>query len=155
MAERQNTPDLQINLLAPILGWLVPGLGHWSLGHRKRACYIAAGIIFLYLTGLLVGGLSVIDRQGDFWWFCGQVFVGPPTLLIQYWMQNHPTPDDLTNTTTLFATPSFARVNEVGMLYTTLAGMLNLVAILDAVHRPKYTQQCRRSESSANSEPAT
>src|SRR5690606_2166780 len=28
-------------------------------------------------------------------------------------------------------TPSFVKVNEVGTLYTTLAGMLNLLAILD------------------------
>ena len=41
-----------------------------------------------------------------------------------------PTPADATYE------PSFGQVYEQGMLYTLLAGLLNLLAMMDVAHRP-------------------
>jgi hypothetical protein len=131
-------PDVEprFNFLAPILGWLIPGLGQWSIGYRRRGMYIGIGVIGLFLIGLLVGGLGVINRGEGFWWYCGQVLVGPATPAINYWNARHPPPDDPADDPGyVYATPSFARVNEAGTLYTTLAGLMNLLAMLDVVYR--------------------
>ena len=39
------------------------------------------------------------------------------------------------------AEPSHARVNEIGSLYLSVAGLLNLMAIIDAAHRAAQTQR--------------
>jgi len=140
--------DVPVNVLAPILGWLVPGLGHWRLGHRRRGLLVFAGVAGLYLGGLLVGGLDVIDRRGDPWWYCGQVLVGPITPAVNWWRETHPPPADPEDPDPGFGwvRPSFSHVNEIGTLYTTIAGMLNLIAILDAVVRRRTEDERAETE---------
>jgi hypothetical protein len=41
---------------------------------------------------------------------------------------------------------SHARVNEIGVLYTAIAGMLNLLAIIDSAHRAAEAQRHPRLE---------
>lgn len=146
-----NSNEARFHLLAPILGWLVPGLGHWSLGYRRRGRLIALGVLSLYILGLLIGSVGVINRQTGFWWYCGQVFAGPATPILDFWGARHPEPDDpLVNPGHVYATPSFAKVNEVGTLYTTLAGLMNLIAILDVIFKasnvPGFNAVKRRQE---------
>ncbi|MBL1217024.1 MAG: hypothetical protein D8M59_05955 [Planctomycetes bacterium] len=140
----------RINLGAPILGWLLPGLGHWSLGYRRRGVLIAVGVLSIYVLGLLIGGLYVIDSKNARWWFYGQCLSGPATPIIQYWRSagheppaippetdlppgHGDTPGDAGSAQTTL-TPSFSHINEVGTLYTTIAGMLNLVALFDVMY---------------------
>lgn len=126
--------ESRINILAPILAWLLPGLGHWWLGHRSRALLIGAGVLGLYTGGLLIGGLDVIDRRGDFLWYCGQVLAGPQTPALQMVRNARPAPDDPdTAVNYTYAQPSFSHANEIGQLYAAIAGMLNLLAILDVI----------------------
>lgn len=133
-----NTNKARFQILAPILGWLIPGFGHWSLGYRRRGRLIALGVLGIYLLGLLIGGVGVINRQTGFWWYCGQVFVGPATPIVDYWVAKHPEPaDPADDPGYVYAVPSFAKVNEVGTLYTTLAGLLNLIAILDVIFKAR------------------
>lgn len=140
--------------LAPLLGWVLPGLGHWSLGYRKRGLYVGGGILFLYIAGLFIGGIGVINRQEYKLWFFGQVLTGPITPAINWWVTSHPAPVDPAFDTSdgLFATPSYSRMNEIGILYTTIAGMLNLVAIMDliaGVPAEKKNEDRHREEESA------
>lgn len=158
----------RLNLLAPILAWIVPGLGHWSLGHRQRGVLIGVGVLGLFIIGLLIGGVDVIDRRNDKWWYYGQVLAGPITPAVDWWigkqliyedqdgrpyegsngqptpLKPHPAlpPDDPYYATHNLAydpdyrpafVESLSHVNEVGTLYTTIAGMLNLLAILDVI----------------------
>jgi len=116
---------------AAIGGWLVPGLGHWVLGERRRGAILAASIGLLWLGGLTIGGVSVCDRQGHTAWFLGQMLIAPSWVVDWYQQTNKPDgpgPDSAYE-------PSFARVNEQGILYTALAGLLNLLAILDVIYR--------------------
>lgn len=156
MVTDQTAPERRFNLLAPALAWLVPGLGHYYLGYRARAVLIAAGIGFLYVGGLFIGGVDVIDRRNDFWWYCGQALASPATPLINAWRggideryhalgYNGPPPPEEGDPPPPY-TPSFAKVNEIGTLYTTIAGMINALAILDLIALAPAGLAARREE---------
>ncbi len=135
--------DLPLTPGAAVLAWLWPGAGHISLGQTKRGIFIMAGVLFLFIGGLLIGGLDVVDRKNDRLWFIAQVFCGPIALGADFLNQNviktvdddkraQEEPERLTTT-------SLGRVNEIGTLYCALAGLMNLVVILDALqYRPKH-----------------
>jgi len=136
------------HLAAAVAGWLIPGLGHLLLGQRRRGLIILGGILGLWTAGLLIGGISVIERRseaGEFRpWFLGQMIVAP-SLAVDY-LHHHlrtehqrrfgtlPEPDQ----EALPYIPAFGRAHELGTLYTALAGLLNLLAILHvAYHEPQ------------------
>src|SRR5690606_16741125 len=108
-----------------------------------------------------------VDRREDAIWFAGQALVGPLAFGVDYIHQNHfkvlgstRMPDGSTrlawrtaypgetrgpNGAAVAAPPgtpppnskSLGRMNELGTLFATLAGMLNLIAIIDAaLHTP-------------------
>lgn len=132
----------RFNLFAPILAWLLPGLGHWFLGHRRRARLIATGIGSLYLGGLLIGGLGVIDKETKPLWYYGQLLIGPLTPVVNAWHASHYPPKDPTYSVNhTYAQPSFSHGNEIPTLFTTVAGMLNLLAILDVIVLPRRREE--------------
>src|SRR4051812_28696104 len=50
--------------LVALAGWLIPGAGYWLIGERARAKTVFAGIALLYVLGLLVAGVRVIEVPG-------------------------------------------------------------------------------------------
>ena len=64
-------------------------MGHVFLGHTRRGVLILTGIIGLFLSGLLIGGIDAIDREEDFFWFIAQSLVGPTTFGVNYAHQHH------------------------------------------------------------------
>lgn len=63
--------------LAGLLAFALPGLGHIYRGETARGLLAAAGVLGLILSGCLIGGIDVIDRKEDRWWFVGQALAGP------------------------------------------------------------------------------
>lgn len=136
--------------LALLAAVAFPGLGHFLSGERPRALCIAAGILGLFFSGLLVGGIDSIDSREDRIWFFGQALVGPLAFGVDYAHQNHF--KVLDGKTLRSANPdegrapdgrpipggtppnrkSVGKMNEIGTLFSTIAGMLNLIVILDA-----------------------
>lgn len=110
--------------LGGLLALLLPGLGHVVLGRAKRGGLIFVGVMGLFLGGMLIGGIDVIDRQRDFWWFVLQAGVGPLAYVVDSLHQSRFASDPLMQ--------SLGRVNEVGSLYAGLAGLVNLIAVIDA-----------------------
>jgi hypothetical protein len=47
-----------------LAGWLLPGSGYWLLGQWARGSIVFAAILTLYLLGLLVAGVRVIEVPG-------------------------------------------------------------------------------------------
>lgn len=111
-----------------LLGWLLPGLGHWWIGQRRRARRIGAGVFLLFLVGLLVGGVDVVDARDDRLWFVPQALCGPVTFGADYLNQK------FVKTGTI-GTRSIGRANELGTLFVALAGLMNLAAAIDAATR--------------------
>jgi len=153
--------------VAAILAFLLPGAGHFFLGEPKRAVAIAAGILGLFFGGILIGGIDVIDRQEDTIWFVGQALVGPVAFGADYIHQERLKVVDPNTRRRRSALPgetrdsrgmaapaapgqlppnskSLGRMNELGTLFATIAGMLNLIMIIDAsmfTRRPKSTRR--------------
>ena len=111
-------------LLAWILGWLLPGAGHWYLGQRARGAVLCATLVGCFAAGVLVGGRSTVStRHPD----------GPAYLVLQWgaglpaaaaWAAGDPVPLDV----------AVSR-RELGILYTLVPALLNMVAALDAAAR--------------------
>jgi uncharacterized iron-regulated membrane protein len=148
-------PSREFNPQAAILAWLWPGLGHISLGHKYRGLLIMFGVLFLVLTGLLVGGLDAVDRKEDRLWYYAQSLCGPIAMAADYANQNYikALPEEKLNRAT-----GLGRVNELGTLFVALAGLMNLVVILDALHfhpRPAKPLRAPQPRRRATDPPAT
>ena len=129
---------------AAVMAWVFPGLGHILLGQRRRGLLIMFGILFLFISGLLIGGLDAIDMKQDRIWFVGQAFNGPiafvTDFLNQALIQNQP--EELR-----IHRVGLAHVNWLAMLFITLGGLMNLVVILDAFYpQNRMDHPQRRSE---------
>ncbi len=141
-----------------MLAVLLPGLGHAYLGEMRRGACVAAGVLGLFFGGMLIGGIDVVDRQEDPIWFLGEALVGPLAFGVNWVHQNQfkvvdgpvrrtAMPGEVRDPATGAPVPapagarppnikSIGRVNELGTLYCTIAGMLNLICIIDAAFRP-------------------
>lgn len=156
LRHHDDTPPM--DPLAGILAVVFPGAGHWYQGQVRRALLVAGGVLGLFFGGLLIGGLDVVDSRQDRLWFLGQVLVGPVALVTDYVHQHQfkalgpepgatqprsPLPNEVRDPETgrwtagpAGSTPpiskSLGKMNEIGTLYCTIAGMLNLIVIIDA-----------------------
>jgi hypothetical protein len=168
MSEPSSSSDRHhFNPMAAILAWVWPGLGHISLGQRRRGLLIMFGVLFLFVSGLLIGGLDVVDHKRDKLWFLAQSLCGPVTFVADVanqgvvkrmpdnWERNgdwkrrylERDPDVLAQ----LKGTSLGRVNEIGTLYIALAGLMNLVVILDALHRAPGEPAIRHGRRSEDS----
>ncbi|MFG0247889.1 MAG: DUF6677 family protein [Phycisphaeraceae bacterium JB051] len=132
------------------LTWLCPGLGHVLMGDVRRGLILGITIWSLFLSGLLIGGVGVVDSKLNRAWFLGQLSNGPAVILSvvrEKTMMANPnakvgsdgylgTPDVPND-----YEPSFGRPNEIGILYTALAGLLNLFIFYDVFDRGTYGQR--------------
>ena len=107
-----------------LLTWLVPGAGHWYLGQRWRAVTVFAGITLAFLTGIVIGGAdTTVDLEGNTAWFFGQVWAGGYTLLTV-------AIGELSS-----AKSSYGKTLDLATIYTGIAGLLNILVILDVMAR--------------------
>lgn len=144
----KDTPPPVWNLPAAVAAWLIPGLGHLLAGHIQRGVILMVCIGGLWLVGLLVGGISVVEaRNVDHSlrpWYLGQALIAP-SLAIEYThdkrrAQTQGADPDPYSEPVPFQ-PAYGRAAEIGTLYTALAGLLNLLAIIDIAYRePRSTE---------------
>lgn len=103
-----------------VLAWLVPGAGHFYLGMPKRGTIIFFTICGTFMLGLVLGGIDLVDPHLETPWFCAQVLAGVPAV-IAVLLQNPDVP------------PGVGRGMDLGQLYTGVAGLLNLLCVVDAL----------------------
>ena len=168
--------------LVALAGWLVPGGGYLLIGQRARGLTVGITIVALFLLGLLVGGVRVLEVPGwdehgfairvndrgykvhpddaayprAHWimrrsplseirakpWSIAQVLSGPLAAAGAAWsIRAAADPDGDDGDREPPGVVSHGRVNEIGVLYTAVAGMLNLLAIIDASHRAAQVGQ--------------
>ncbi|MHC5114337.1 MAG: DUF6677 family protein, partial [Planctomycetota bacterium] len=139
-----------VNPVGAVLAWLWPGLGQIARGERKRGVLVMAGVLFLFFSGLLVGGVDSVDRRNDGLWFLAQSLCGPiafgADMVNQRFVQRPG--DDWRSDRELqqryldgdeelldqLRRVGLGHVNEMGTLFIALAGAMNLVVILDALY---------------------
>ena len=127
--------------LVALAGWIVPGAGYWLIGHRTRAVTVGVTILLVFVLGILISGIRVVQApdmsgSGNVMqrvltrpWFIGQVLIGPVGIGSAY------ISDQLAHSSEYANIEAKARLAEIGTLYTAIAGMLNLLTIIDASHR--------------------
>jgi hypothetical protein len=75
-------------------------------------------------------------------WSIPQIMMGPIDVLCDWWAIAVSPPADISGVSAdAFAARSHSRVNELGVLFTAVAGMLNLMAIIDSSHRASHTEE--------------
>ncbi len=111
------------------LAWLVPGAGHYALNEKRRGLVIFVSLVLTFIVGVYVGSIGVIDPVHARPWYVAQVMNSPLVMLLGR----------------IGATGEyrvFGRANEIGQIYTSIAGLLNLLCIVNAV----YTAHLRSVE---------
>jgi len=108
--------------LAVFLAWVLPGLGHWYLGRRHKAIVFCAGILLLFLGGWVMGQCKVVDSH-DRLPFMAQILAGGTALVT-----------NAIGARLLRQGPAdpVSAAYQSGLVYTLVAGLLNLLVMLDA-----------------------
>ncbi|RKY08189.1 MAG: hypothetical protein DRP66_05120 [Planctomycetota bacterium] len=123
-------------IVVGLAAWAVPGGGHFIIKERKRAIIIFVTVTLTFLAGLYVGSIAVIDRVGAKPWYAAQIMASPAVGLIGNIVEV--SVDEAGNRKYV----SYGRGHDVGQIYTSIAGMLNLLCIISAV----YMTWCGRGE---------
>ena len=123
--------------LTGLAAWAVPGLGHWMLGRPRRAVRIAGGTLGLILLGVLIGGIGLGATGDGRWWLGARGLAGPVMGVLQFVSESiTPGLDRSEGVRVGPVGPSafhpIGRASELGKLALSLAGLVNLVAVLDA-----------------------
>ena len=131
MAKKDNTYNLFILVLAGAAAWVVPGAGYWVLGDKRRALVVCVTVVLTFCLGLYIGSIGVIDSVHAKPWYVAQLMNGPAVIPIAKHVAR-------TN-----SYPVYARPAEIGQIYTSIAGLLNLLCIVNAVYmaHSRQTQQ--------------
>lgn len=131
-----NSSDLAV-FRAPVAGflaWLVPGLGHFFLGHRGRGLVFLVTITATFWSGVAIGGVrATVDPQDRALWFVAQLCTGANTAVAFAMSRtltatSQPGPKEPSK-----YVPPYWVSAEVGVHYTGVAGLLNLLVVLDAI----------------------
>ena len=112
-----------MSVLAPAIGWLVPGAGHMIQRRWIRGLLLFASIVTLFLLGLAMQGRIYKANGGDILdmlGFIGDVGAGGLYILTLA--------NDWGQGAIAFATADY------GTKFMIVAGLLNFIAVADAYH---------------------
>lgn len=139
---------------APLLAWIWPGLGHMSLGYRRRAILGMAGVLGMFFSGLLIGGVDAVDSREDGAWFIAQSGNGPLVFgvdllnqgllktgrvgeLVQAPAPIGPQGEGANRQVLVSSYKGLGQANEFGTLFIALGGLMNLVLVMDCARRDR------------------
>ncbi len=77
-----------VSLLALVLAWAVPGLGHIMIGQKARGIVFMVTIHALFAAGLLIGGIRAINPPDQAIWTYTQFLTGWPMLVANFEEKN-------------------------------------------------------------------
>ncbi len=120
----QSSPPIYV---VGILAWLVPGCGHWLLGMRGRGIAMFLAIVLTFVVGVMLGSVHQVnpDRPATHsFWYILQVLTGLPAIITTFAQNAVSQPDTVS---------IYGRGVDLGELYTRVAGLLNLMCVLDAL----------------------
>ena len=121
MAKESKVDHGLLLVVVGLLGLAVPGAGHFVIKERKRGIIIFVTIAVTFLVGIYVGSIGVIDSVRAWPWYIAQVMTSP-------------TVAGLAHVTRGGAYICYGRANDIGQIYTSVAGLLNLLCVINAVY---------------------
>jgi hypothetical protein len=112
-----------MSVVAPAIGWLIPGAGHMIQKRWLRGLLLMASVVTMFILGLLMEGRVYRPNSGDILdilGFVGDIGAGGLYIVTRAmdWGQGaiaHATAD-------------------YGTKYIIVAGLLNLISVADAYH---------------------
>ena len=116
-------------LVVVAMSWTVPGAGYLLLGQTKRFLIVFITISITFTIGIYVGSIGVVDPLAEAAgilgrlnpWYLAQVLNSPFVLLIG-------------NAVVAGAYPVYGKPQEIGQLYTSISGLLNLLCIINCLY---------------------
>ena len=105
-------------LLGLVLAWLVPGAGHYYIGRKGKAVYFFVLITSAYALGLILAKFCCVNIDRFPWHYAGEIFYGSATLIVQLLTKD-------------LLVGGFNRFLDHGTLIVTVAGLLNVVVMVD------------------------
>ena len=123
MARYSKEKQTLFLLIVGLLAWLVPGAGHFVLKEKKRSIIIFATIVLTFCVGIYIGSIGVINLFGATPWY-----------VVVAQIMNSPMVLALGHLTRVGAYHVHGWPNEIGQIYTSTAGLLNLLCIVNAVY---------------------
>jgi len=104
-----------------ILAWAVPGAGHFALGKWQKGLLYFVSIVGTFIAGWVISGCADVYFQSGRLHVLLQMGAGAITFVLGIGRQA--------------AEPKLTvmRLFEIGTLYTMVAGLLNILVVMDAV----------------------
>jgi len=121
MSKADSANSIPLLLSVALLSWIVPGAGHFLLKERKRSVIIFVAIVTTFCIGLFIGSVAVINPVSAKPWYFAQIMASPVVAV-------------LGQITAAKGLPVYGWTNEIGQIYTSTAGLLNLLCIVNAVY---------------------
>ena len=122
-AEAAGEPNAVMAVVAPAVGWLIPGAGHLIQRRWIRGLLLMLSVVVMFVLGLLMEGKLYSPNTGyilDILGFIGDVGAG--ALYIVSKALNA-------------GTGNIARATaDYGTKYLIVAGLLNIISAVDAYH---------------------
>lgn len=125
MPQRTKSDRSLFIIVVALLSWAVPGAGFVANKEYKRAIVCFVGITALFTLGLYIGSIGVIDKVNAKPWYFGQMVVSPAVAIIA----------DITKNGSY---QTYGKPATIGQIYTTIAGLLNLLCIVSATYMAYY-----------------
>lgn len=116
-------PITQMAIVAPIVGWLIPGAGHILLKRYVRGSLLMISVVTMFLLGLAMQGRIYQPNGGDILdilGFIGDVGAGMLYFLARIFDWGHGAIAQATA--------------DYGTKFLIVAGLLNFIAAADAHH---------------------
>jgi hypothetical protein len=122
-AVRPAAKTSNMAVLAPAIGWLIPGAGHLIQKRWIRGLLLMASVVIMFVLGLLMQGRIYQPNGGDILdilGFVGDVGAGGLYIITRVF--------DMGHVIVAHATADY------GTKYLIVAGLLNFICVADAYH---------------------
>ena len=110
--------------LVLLVGWIVPGGGHFLLGRRTQAAVFFLAVTLTYFAGMALADYGNVSLERHGYYFLAHVFNGGETLLAllltRGLIEDH------------VPTHFGIQTGDIGVLYTAVASLLNVIVMMDA-----------------------
>jgi hypothetical protein len=93
------------------------------LKEKRRAIIIFITIVLTFIIGLYIGSIGVINPIDAKAWYLAQIMNSPIVIFLGHLTSAAPEKYRV-----------FGRPNEIGQYYTSIAGLLNLLCVVNAVY---------------------
>jgi len=124
VVKKDAAPEItMISVVAPAVGWLVPGAGHLIQKRWMRGGLLMVSIVAMFVIGLMMDGRVYKPNGGDILDILGFVGdLGAGALYI------------VARALELGGGPASRAAADYGKVFIIVAGLLNFISVADAYH---------------------